>query len=298
MAKKNKRKSNRKSSGFIVNAVCNILCYGIFVALIIAGIAMIYHWGFPFVDTTNYYIICAGSMLIFIGLIFLTAGRVPDTVSTILAGLLLISIGIMHPAVLFLALCGVYVIFDKILIITGHKDVAEKIGGKINAFLRKVFAHKLKVNLEDMNQDARNKALGIKKVNDLSKKDEEQKTQEDTKTPAAAAPIETQATAGVADTIEAPDTPASVNPITEPDRAASEAMARPDPGQFITNFIAGFIFTVGGLMITFSSLAFLFFSSSILEQLPFLLPGGIMLIIGIWQLIKGFKTFAKYSRKD
>lgn len=293
MAKKNKRKSNRKSSGFIVNAVCNIL----FVALIIAGIAMIYHWGFPFVDATNYYIICAGSMLIFIGLIFLTAGRVPDTVSTILAGLLLISIGIMHPAVLFLALCGVYVIFDKILIMTGHKNVAEKIGGKINAFLRKVFAHKLKTNPEDMNQDARNKALGIKKVNDLSEQNEKEKLQEDAKTPAAAAPIETQSTAGVADTIEAPDTPASVTPITEPDCAASEAMARPDPGQFITNFVAGFIFTVGGLMGTAFGLLFGMAEDSFLVALAPLLFGGTMLIIGVYQLVKGFKTFAKYSRK-
>lgn len=291
MAKKNKK------SGIKIQAGTGLLSYIIYIALIAAGAAMIYFLGFPFDSVENYYMIVAGSMLVFIGLIFLTAGRVPDTISTILAGCLLISIGILHPFVLFLALCGVYIIFDKILIMTGHKDVAERIGGKINAFLRKVFAHKLKVNLEDMNQDARNKALGIKKVNDLSEQNEKEKLQENEKTPAAAAPIEAQATAGDAD-IMTSDITAAVPPVIEPDQAASEAMARPDSGQFITNFAAGFIFTVGGLMATFSSLVFLSISNSLLEQLPFLLFGGIMLIIGTWQLIKGFKTYSKFSRKD
>lgn len=291
MAKKNKRKSDQKSSGFVANTVCNVLCYGIFVFLIIAGIAMIYHWGFPFVDATNYYIICAGSMLILIGLIFLTAGRIPGTISTILAGLLLISIGIMHPAVLFLALCGVYVIFDKILIMTGHKDVAEKIGDKINSFLRKVFARRLQAHPDEMNQEARNKAMGIKKVNDLSKENKTPK--KGTKTPAMAAPIEAQSTAGNADTM-----PSDIPPVTEPDRVASEAMTKSDSGQFITNFVAGFIFTVGGLMGTAFSLLFGMAEDSFQVTLVPLLFGGSMLIIGIYQLVRGFIALGKYSRQN
>lgn len=285
---------NNKKSGIKLQAGAGPLFSTIYMALIAAGAAMIYFLGFPFVSKQNYYMIICGVILILIALLFLTVGKVPDTVFSILAGCLLISIGILHPAVLLLALCGVYLIFDKILILTGHEDVAEKIGGKINGFLRKVFTHTLKVNPEDMSQDARNKSMGIRKVKDLS---EQNKKQKDEKTPAVAATMEAQSTEGVSDTM-APDNIAAATPVTEPDPASSEAMVRPAPGQFITNFVAGFIFTVGGLMFTLSSFVFLSFSNSISDQLPFLLSGGIILMIGIWQLIKGFKTFAKSSRKE
>ncbi len=292
MAKKNKK------SGIRIEAGTGILYYSIYIALIAAGAAMIYFLGFPFVDSQNYYMIICGVILILLGLIFLTAGKIPDIVSTFLAAFLLIAIGILHPVTLFLAACGVYIIVDKILILTGHQDVAEHMGDKINSFFRKVFARKLEEHPDLMNQETRNKSMGIKKVNDMTHKQPPVTATQDTKAPAAAAFIDTQATTGdMSEAIATQDVIPEAPVIIEPDRAASEAMAKPDAGEFITNFVAGFIFGVGGLMMLLPGILFGIASKSIIVLLPPLLVGGILLGVGIWQIAKGILCVKKYTRK-
>ena len=283
MSKKNKRRSSNAK----VTVIGGLMSYIIFGAFIIGGAAMIYYLGLPFVTIKNYYMILSGTML---SLIFLTAGKIPATATTILAALLLITMGILHPLTLFLAACGVYIIVNKILILTGHRILAEKIDEKFGQFMYKLVEHELRPNPEYMNQSSRNKYMGIKKVKDLSNQKETTKKEQTAPVTTAQAHTVTCAT----DTLPQSDTAFPF--VEEPDRTASEEMARPDPGQFITNFVAGFIFTMGGLMSTLPTLIF-FTYSGILGQLPFLLFGGIMLAIGIWQLVKGFKTYKQYSRK-
>ncbi len=241
----------------------------IFVLIMLAGICMVY-FGLTVPNEKSYYMVVAGAMMFFLSLMFLLPKSVPAPWIHIVAGCMLICLGILHIAVCFMALLGLWLVVYNIFALAGKKDLQNKMDTKTQKFFFKLFKRPLEQAGVLAPEDS-NEAMGITVIDKTKKKRKSPKQEE------LAFPY--QDSVPEESTAEEPITPPSVPKAT-----------------FFVTLIAGIMFFMSGLSHFLMDLRFASYSSM---QMNFMSFGfsGIFLTIGLVLIIVSIVGFAK-NRKS
>lgn len=269
----NKGETQRKIYGGIFGRI-------IFILIMLAGIWMIYT-GFTSGHENSYHLVVAGAMMFFLALLFLLPKSVPSPWINIVAGCMLTCMGLLHIAVCFMALLGLWLIFYNIFALIGKKNLQNQMDEKTSTFFKKAFQSKLE-QAGVLTDEDQNDAMGITDVVDLSEQKDDLQEQEE-----LAFPYQ-----DTAPEYNAPE-------YNIPEESVPEEPLRPAPTSkfpyFITLFM-GIIFSMSGLSHFLMDLRFASFSSTPMNFMNFWF-NGIFLTVGLILIIVSIVGFVK-NRKS